>query len=255
MSVFHLKYRPNKLSDLDLSDVADKLKKFLSAEEIPQSFLFSGPKGAGKTSAARILAKVINCKDRKNGEACEICDNCREVSEGRAMDIIEMDAASNRGIEDVRSLKDKAYLSPSKLVYKVFIIDEVHMLTKDAFNALLKLIEEPPKHTIFILCTTDVEKIPDTVMSRLVRVDFRKGGKEELKKSLEKIINGEKIKLDDGVVDFILERSDGSFRNLQRNFNELILTLGKDLSFDQVKDFYLSKSGNYSESDFENDLL
>ncbi len=255
MSVFHLKYRPSKISELDLVDVAEKLKKFLSAKEIPQSFLFSGPKGAGKTSAARILAKVINCKNQKDGEACGICDNCKEISEGRAMDIIEMDAASNRGIEDVRSLKDKAYLSPSKLAYKVFIIDEVHMLTKDAFNALLKLIEEPPKHTIFILCTTDAEKIPDTVLSRLIRVDFRRGGKGELKAALEKIIKGENIKLSDEAINFILERSDGSFRNLHKNFNELILALGSDLSFEQVEKFYLERSGNYSEIDFEKDLL
>jgi DNA polymerase-3 subunit gamma/tau len=255
MSVFHLKYRPQKLSDLDLADVAEKLKKYLSAKEIPQSFLFAGPKGAGKTSAARILAKVINCEDKKDGEACEVCDSCKEILSGRSMDIIEMDAASNRGIEDVRNLKEKAYLSPSKLKYKVFIIDEVHMLTKDAFNALLKLIEEPPKHTIFILCTTDAEKIPDTVLSRLIKVDFRKGGKEELKRSLEKIITGEEVKIESETVDFILEKSDGSFRNLQRSFNELVLSLGKELSLNQVENFYSKKSGSYSEEDFENDLV
>jgi DNA polymerase-3 subunit gamma/tau len=254
MSVFHLKYRPTKISELDLVDVAQKLKSFLEAKEIPQSFLFSGPKGAGKTSAARILARVINCKNRKNGEACDECDDCKEISSGRAMDIIEMDAASNRGIEDVRSLKEKAYLSPSKLQYKVFIIDEVHMLTKDAFNALLKLIEEPPKHTIFILCTTDAEKIPDTVMSRLVRVDFRRGGKSELKSSLEKIIKGEEIEIGEETIDFILGRSDGSFRNLQKHFNEMFLSLGKKITLEMAQNFYLAKSGSYSEADFEKDL-
>ena len=142
MPVFHLKYRPKTLSELDLSDVADKLRNLIEAKDMPQSFLFSGPKGAGKTSAARILAKIINCEDKKDGEACGKCDNCKEIEANRAIDIIEMDAASNRGIEDVRSLKDKSYLSPTKLKYKVFIIDEVHMLTKEAFNALLKLIEE-----------------------------------------------------------------------------------------------------------------
>ena len=254
MSVFHLKYRPQKLSDLDLADVADKLKKYLLTDDIPQSFLFSGPKGAGKTSAARILAKTINCADRKDGEACGKCDNCLDVVEGRSMDVIEMDAASNRGIEDVRNLKEKAYLSPTKLKYKVFIIDEVHMLTKDAFNALLKLIEEPPKHTIFILCTTDAEKIPETVLSRLIKVDFRKGTKEELKRSLEKIVEGEEIKIEDKAVDFILEKSDGSFRNLHRIFNELVLSFGKDLSIGNVEDFYTKKSGSYTEEDFEDDL-
>jgi len=254
MSVFHLKYRPIKFSDLDLVDVADTLKKYLSAKDIPQSFLFSGPKGAGKTSAARILARAVNCMDLQNSEPCGKCDNCKEIIKSGTMDVIEMDAASNRGIEDIRALKDKAYLLPSKLNKKVFIIDEVHMLTKDAFNALLKLIEEPPKHTIFVLCTTDAEKIPETVLSRLVRVDFRKGGKNELKSSLKKIIEGEGIEIAKEAIDFIVEKSDGSFRNLQRNFNELYLQLGKKLKTEDVFKFYLDKSGSYREEDFDNDL-
>lgn len=254
MSVFHLKYRPSKLSELDLADIAEKLKSFIVAKDIPQSFLFSGPKGSGKTSAARIFAKTINCLNQKNGESCEECINCKEINENRSMDIIEMDAASNRGIEDVRDLKEKAYLSPTKLDYKVFIIDEVHMLTKDAFNAFLKLIEEPPKHTIFILCTTDADKIPETVLSRLIRVDFRKGGKEELKRSLEKIIKGEKIEIDQMTLEFVLEKSDGSFRNLQKNFNELFLSVGNKLSFEVVKNFFVSKNGNYTPAEFEKDL-
>jgi DNA polymerase-3 subunit gamma/tau len=254
MSVFYLEYRPAKLSELDLIDVAEKLKSFLSAKEMPQSFLFAGPKGAGKTSAARILAKTINCPDRKQGEACGKCDNCKEIDRNRVIDIIEMDGASNRGIEDVRSLKEKAYLLPTKLKYKVFIIDEVHMLTKDAFNALLKLIEEPPKHTIFVLCTTDPDKIPDTVLSRLIRIDFRKGSKEDLKRSLEKIIKGEKIKIGSEAVELILEKSDGSFRNLQKHFNELVLEYGNELSVEVVEKFYTGKNGDYLASDFERDL-
>jgi len=254
MSVFHLKYRPIKFSDLDLTDVAESLRKYLSAKDVPQSFLFSGPKGSGKTSAARILARAINCTNSKDGEPCGKCDNCKEIIKGGAMDIIEMDAASNRGIEDVRSLKDKAYLLPSKLTKKVFIIDEVHMMTKDAFNALLKLIEEPPKHTIFVLCTTDPDKIPDTVLSRLVRVDFRKGGKDALVNSLKKIIDGEGIEIAKEAIDFIVEKSDGSFRNLQRNFNELYLQLGKKLKIDEVLKFYSDKNGSYREKDFDKDL-
>ncbi len=254
MSVFHLKYRPLKFSDLDLTDVAENLKKYLSAKDVPQSFLFSGPKGSGKTSAARILARAVNCNDLKDGDPCGKCDNCKEIIKGGAMDVIEMDAASNRGIEDVRSLKDKAYLLPSKLNKKVFIIDEVHMMTKDAFNALLKLIEEPPKHTIFVLCTTDPDKIPDTVLSRLVRVDFRKGGKDSLINSLKKIIDGEGIEIAKEAIDFIAEKSDGSFRNLQRNFNELYLQLGKKLNTEDVFNFYSGKSGSYSAEDFDKDL-
>jgi len=254
MSVFHLKYRPIKFSDLDLTDVAISLKKFLSAKDVPQSFLFSGPKGSGKTSAARILARAVNCTDLKDGEPCGKCDNCKEIITKGAMDIIEMDGASNRGIEDIRSLKDKAYLLPSKLNKKVFIIDEVHMLTKEAFNALLKLIEEPPKHTIFVLCTTDAEKLPETILSRLVKIDFKKGGKSELMSSLQKIIEGEGIEIAQEAIDFIVGKSDGSFRNLQRNFNELYLQLGKKLKAEEVFKFYLDKSGNYSEEDFDKDL-
>ena len=254
MSVFHLKYRPVKFSDLDLTDVAESLKKYLSGKDVPQSFLFSGPKGAGKTSAARILAKAVNCTNLKDGEPCGECDNCKEITKGGAMDIIEIDGASNRRIEDMRDLKDKAYLLPSKLTKKVFIIDEVHMLTKEAFNALLKLIEEPPKHTIFVLCTTDAEKIPETVLSRLVRVDFRKGGKKELASSLKKIIEGEGIEIAKEAIDFIVEKSDGSFRNLQRNFNELFLQLGKKIKTEDVFKFYSDKSGSYREEDFDKDL-
>jgi len=254
MSVFHLKYRPVKFSDLDLADVAETLKKILQAKDIPQSFLFSGPKGAGKTSAARILAKAVNCLNLKDGEPCGECENCKEIEKGNSLDIIEIDAASNRGIDDIRSLKDKAYLLPSRFSKKVFIIDEVHMLTKDAFNALLKLIEEPPKHTIFILCTTDAEKIPETVLSRLIKIDFRKGEKKELLNSLKKIIKGEKIEIDEETINFVLEKSDGSFRNLQRTFNEIYLQLGDKLGFSEVKDFFGSKSGGYNETNFEMDL-
>jgi DNA polymerase-3 subunit gamma/tau len=254
MSVFHLKYRPVKFSDLDLTDVAESLRKYLAGKDVPQSFLFSGPKGAGKTSAARILARAVNCTDLQNGEPCGKCENCKEILNGSSLDIIEIDAASNRGIEDIRNLKEKAYLLPSKLSKKVFIIDEVHMLTKDAFNALLKLIEEPPKHTVFVLCTTDADKIPETVLSRLVKVDFRKGGKTELTSSLKKIIDGEGIEIAKEAIDFIVEKSDGSFRNLQRNFNELYLQLGKKLNTDEVLKFYLDKSGSYREEDFDSDL-
>ena len=254
MSVFHLKYRPILISELDSAQAAESLKKILAAKDIPQSFLFAGPKGSGKTSAARILARAINCKSKVNGEPCDKCDNCKSILEGKEMDIVEIDAASNRGIEDIRSLKDKAYLMPSKLDKKVFIIDEVHMLTKDAFNALLKLIEEPPKHTVFVLCTTDPEKIPETVLSRLMKIDFRKGNKEELLGSLQKIVKGENLKIEDKVIDFIIEKSDGSFRNLHRNFNEVYLHLGEKITFEAVESFYKIQNGDYNEVDFENDL-
>jgi DNA polymerase III subunit gamma/tau len=255
MSVFHLKYRPGLIAELDSVKAAESLRKILEAKEMPQSFLFAGPKGSGKTSAARILAKALNCNAKKNGEACGKCETCKSILEGKEIDVIEIDAASNRGIEDVRVLKERAYLMPSKLDKKIFIIDEVHMLTKDAFNALLKLIEEPPKHSVFILCTTDPEKIPETVLSRLTRIDFRKGTKKELLGALKKIVKGEKLKVDEKVSDFIVNKSDGSFRNLHRGFNELILNLGESLDLAMVEKFYKSYNGDYDENDLENDLV
>ena len=254
MSVFHLKYRPQNFSDLDLTEVGDNLRKILESKDMPQSFLFAGPKGAGKTSAARILAKAINCTDSKKGEPCGKCDNCVEVARGSCLDVIEMDAASNRGIEDVRSLKDKAYLLPSKLPKKVFIIDEVHMLTKEAFNALLKLIEEPPAHTVFVLCTTDEEKIPDTVLSRLMKISFHKGKTSELLKSLNRVVDGEKVEAEKEVLEMVAAKSDGSFRNLQKTFNEIVLKYGKKITRGNVDEFFASRFGEYKPEEMEVDL-
>ena len=254
MSVFHLKYRPNKISELDLTDVSDKLTKILGSKDMPQSWLFAGPKGSGKTSAARILAKSINCLDPDGVEPCDKCKNCKEIMRGNSLDIIEIDGASNRGVDDIRNLKDSAYLSPINLKKKVVIIDEVHMLTREAFNALLKVLEEPPKNLIFVLCTTDDNKIPETVLSRLCQIRFIKGNRESLKKSLNKIIKGEKIEIDEDAINYILEKSDGSFRNLQRSFNEIFLQLGDKISLKDTVE-YLSKNGEYEGKNLEEDLM
>lgn len=254
MPVYHLKYRPKKVSDLDLSEVAEKIKNIISGESDFQSLLLAGPKGSGKTSTARILAKAVNCLNLKEGEACGECANCLEIEKGNSLDIIEIDAASNRGIDDVRTLKENAYLSPVRLKKKIFIIDEVHMLTKEAFNALLKLIEEPPKSTLFILCTTDAQKIPETVLSRLMRIDFRKGKKEDLERSLEKIIKGEGIEISQKAEAIIVENSDGSFRNLQKTFNEICLEYGKKIEEEEVKKYFENSKGEYSGDELEKDL-
>ncbi len=254
MSVFHLKYRPQRIADLDSVEVVEVLTRILEGGDIPPAFLFTGPKGAGKTSAARILARAVNCQKKKGIEPCGECDNCIEVGGGRSIDVLEIDAASNRGVDDARSLREKAVLLPSKLKTKVFIVDEVHMLTKEAFNALLKLIEEPPIHTMFILCTTDVSKIPETVLSRLIRVDFKKGRKTELQSALKRVIEGEKISIEDESLNLIVDKSDGSFRNIHRLFNEIVLRYGQKIKQEQVEEFFKTKGGSYSENEFEKDL-
>lgn len=259
MSVFHLKYRPKKIADLDLSQVRDTLLKIFGQENIPQSFLFCGPKGAGKTSAARIVAKIVNCSNPKNGEACGKCPNCLSIDEGRAgLDIMEMDAASNRGIDDIRLLKEKIYLSPISLTSKVFVIDEVHMLTKEAFNALLKILEEPPKNVYFVLCTTNPEKIPETVMSRLVRVDFRRGTVDEMVNSLKKVVKGEELKIENSkkTLEQIATLSEGSFRNGQKILMELVMDKGSTISQNDWDDFCSKKysAGAYDGLRMEMDL-
>jgi DNA polymerase III subunit gamma/tau len=255
MAVFHIKYRPKSLAELDLPDIGDRLKKILAAKDLPQSFLFAGPKGSGKTSAARIVSKVLNCLSPVKGDACLECKNCQEIDKMSSIDILEIDAASNRGIEDVRGLKEKAFLLPAKLKRKVLIIDEVHMLTKEAFNALLKLIEEPPTQTFFILCTTDPGKIPETVLSRLVRIDFRKGKATELLSSLKRIIDAEKIEIEEEAINQIIEKSDGSFRNIQRTLNELVMEYGNKISADGIGTYLVAKFGEYLPTEIEEDLV
>lgn len=221
---YYLKYRPQKISELDLFEIRDGLDKILKSKKIPHALLFAGPKGTGKTSAARIFAKAINCQiKRKTHEPCNKCKICKEITEGIALDLIEIDAASNRGIDDIRDLRDKIKLSPAICRYKVYIIDEAHMLTHEAFNALLKTLEEPPSHAVFILCTTTPEKLPSTIVSRCLRFNFRKAKTEEVVSSLQRVVKGEKLKVEKGVLKEISESADGSFRDGQKVLDQLAM--------------------------------
>ncbi|MCJ7804596.1 DNA polymerase III subunit gamma/tau [Patescibacteria group bacterium] len=225
---YYLKYRPQKVFDLDLADVRESLQKILKSKKIPHAFLFSGPKGTGKTSAARIIAKTINCVHKKHKEEpCNRCDICQEITIGNSLDLIEIDAASNRGIDDIRSLREKIKLSPAKCQYKVYIIDEAHMLTAEAFNALLKTLEEPPAHAVFILCTTEEQKIPKTILSRCFQTKFRRSKFQEVIRSLQRVVKGEKLLPGKGVLEAIAQNADGSFRDAQKILDQLSSTGAK----------------------------
>ena len=182
-----------------MTRVREELKKIVKSKKIPHALLFSGPKGTGKTSAARILAKVINCEDPdKSGEPCNKCSQCTAITKGSSLDVIELDAASNRGIDDIRSLRDAVKLSPVSARKKIYVVDEAHMLTTEAANAFLKTLEEPPDHVVFILATTNPEKLIPTVRSRLANIVFAKATVEEIKRQLVRVVKGEKWEADTG---------------------------------------------------------
>ena len=211
-----------------MTDVRESLQKILKSKKVPHAFLFSGPKGTGKTSAARIVAKTINCSHKKKqDEPCNRCDICQEITVGSSLDLIEIDAASNRGIDDIRNLREKIKLSPVRCQYKVYIIDEAHMLTPEAFNALLKTLEEPPSHAVFILCTTEAQKIPKTILSRCLQIKFRRSKFEEVIHSLQRVVKGEKLLPTKGVLEAIAQSADGSFRDAQKILDQLSSTGSK----------------------------
>ncbi|MEK7065675.1 MAG: DNA polymerase III subunit gamma/tau, partial [Patescibacteria group bacterium] len=188
---FYRKYRPAVLSEVDNESVRAQLTSFLSKkkQDLPHAYLFTGPKGAGKTTAARLVAKIFNCeKPDKSGEPCGKCDACHLIAEARHLDVLELDAASNRGIDEIRALRDTIALAPSSAPYKIYIIDEVHMLTTEAFNALLKTLEEPPLHAVFVLATTDVHKVPATIISRCSHVSFARADPKALLNALRRIV-------------------------------------------------------------------
>lgn len=246
--VFYRKYRPQKIDDLDSEAVRQSLTSVLSQSVPPHAFLFTGPKGLGKTSTARIIAKVVNCTGRQftvnnsqlttdkkklnvksqlstvdSIEPCNKCEQCVSITNGTNMDILEIDAASNRGIDEIRDLKEKIRLSPSSAKMKVYIIDEVHMLTTEAFNALLKTLEEPPPHAMFILCTTEPQKVPATIVSRCFHISFLAASKEELIRAFKRIVKAEKLDIESKALETIAELSEGGFRDGTKILEEVSL--------------------------------
>lgn len=211
---FYRKYRPTKFGELIGQDhIRDTLIQSFKNDQISHAYLFTGPRGTGKTSTARLVAKTLNCEKNKSGEPCNKCESCREIIESKSIDIIEIDAASNRGIEEIRELRENVKFAPTKSKYKVFIIDEVHMLTREAFNALLKTLEEPPEHAIFILATTEAHKVPATIISRTQRFDFARINKLDLLKYLNKVAKEENLEIDDEALDLIAVMAEGGARD------------------------------------------
>ena len=212
--VLYRKYRPQVFSDIAGQEhVTSTLSNELKEGKISHAYLFNGSRGTGKTTCARILAKAVNCLNPQDGNPCNECEMCRGIDNGSILDVIEIDAASNRGVDNIRDLTDEANFTPANAKYRVYIIDEVHMLTIEAFNALLKTLEEPPEHVKFILATTEVHKLPPTILSRCQRFDFRRIPVEDIVKRLKFVCQSEGLSIDDSAANLVASIADGALRD------------------------------------------
>ena len=208
------KWRPMTFDDVvGQNHITETLKHELASEKIGHAYLFCGTRGTGKTTTAKIFSRAVNCENPKDGEPCNVCDTCKGIIDGRIMDVYEMDAASNNGVDAIRNLREEVIYTPAGCKYKVYIIDEVHMLTIQAFNALLKTLEEPPEHALFILATTEPQKIPQTILSRCQRYDFKRIGVDDIAGRLKKVAAAEGINATEDALELIAEIGDGSMRD------------------------------------------
>ncbi|MEN3037761.1 MAG: DNA polymerase III subunit gamma/tau [Candidatus Kryptonium sp.] len=229
------KWRPTRFSEVvGQEHVTATLLNSLKLGRVAHAYIFAGPRGVGKTTVARILAKAINCLDPQNYEPCNQCEMCVEISNGRSIDVLEIDGASNRGIDEVRDLRESVRYTPTKAKYKVYIIDEVHMLTKEAFNALLKTLEEPPPHILFIFATTEPHRVPSTILSRCQRFDFRRIEIQKIIERLKLIAQQDKIQIDDDSLFTIAKKANGSLRDALSIFDQVVSFCGEKIKFDDV---------------------
>jgi DNA polymerase-3 subunit gamma/tau len=228
--VFARKWRPKDFdSVLGQEHVTTTLRNAIANNRVAHAYIFSGPRGVGKTTTARIFAMALNCKENKGKGPCGACDSCREISSGTNLDVIEIDGASNRGIDEVRSLRENIKFAPTRGKYKVYIIDEIHMLTEEAFNALLKTLEEPPAHAIFIFATTRPYKVPSTIISRCQRFDFKRLTVNEIAGKLKEIARSEKIEAEEEAIYTVARAAEGAMRDAESMLDQLVSFCGKKI--------------------------
>src|SRR3989344_5935943 len=242
MLAMYRKYRPKTFDDLlGQEHIVEILRNAARQDKFAHAYLFYGPRGSGKTTTARLIAKLINCETRQKdksfkqkGEPCNTCRVCTQIDAGHALDVIEIDAATNTQVDNIRDLQEGIRLSPTSFKYKVFILDEAHMLSKSAFNALLKTLEEPPAHAIFVLATTEYEKVPATISSRAQRFHFRKLALTEILKKLKMVVSSEKLKVDEDALELISALGEGSLRDAESLLDQ-IASLDKDIELKDVE--------------------
>jgi DNA polymerase-3 subunit gamma/tau len=236
-NVLYRKYRPQKLAEVvGQKHIVQTLFNAIKNNHLGQAYLFTGPRGTGKTSVARILAKTINCLDLQDTQACGKCFNCLTITAGRSLDIIEIDAASHTGVDNVREIIEAVKLPPTSLKYKVYIIDEVHMLSSGAFNALLKTLEEPPAHVIFILATTEIHKVPETIISRCQRFDFSRLPIQSIIEKLSAIARSEQIKISPESLEMIAIASEGGMRDAENLLGQIMALEDKNITVKEVEE-------------------